>query len=74
MEKAQLYCPKQKVFFKGFLSDRNALPTEEHLPCKKSRLNVKVLEIIGEKALVLLPKWFARGKKETIIVDVGYLE
>ena len=74
MEKAMLCCPRQKVFFKGFLTERNALPTEEHLSCKKNKLNVKVLEIIGEKALVLLPKWFAKGKKETVIVDVGYLE
>ncbi|MBS3084713.1 hypothetical protein J4411_02265 [Candidatus Pacearchaeota archaeon] len=74
MEKATLFCPREKVFFKDLFVERYILPTQESHLSKMGKLKVRILEVIGEKVLVLLPKWMARGKMDTALIDIKYLE
>ncbi|NCN51651.1 hypothetical protein GW931_01435 [archaeon] len=72
MEKATLYCPRQKVFFKNLLIERYIVPAKEFMLSKTSRLEVNILGIVGEQALVLLPKKTARGEQNTALIDMNY--
>ena len=74
MERATLFCPRQKVFFKDLLVERYILPAEGQSLSKVGRLKVKILEVIGEKALILLPKKMAKGEQDTVLIDMKYIE
>ena len=74
MEKAIVYCPRQKIFFKNLFVERYIVPAEEFLLSRKSKLEVNILEVVGEKALVLLPKRMAKGERKTILIDMNYIK
>ena len=74
MEKAILSCPRQKVFFKNLLVERYIIPAKEPVVSNSSRLEVNILEVVGEKALVLLPSKTAKGEQRTALIDLEYLE
>jgi len=73
MEKATLYCPRQKVFFKNLLVEKYIVPAKEFLLSKTSKLEVNILGIVGEQALVLLPKRIAKWERNTALIDMEYL-
>jgi len=74
MEKAILSCPRQKVFFKNLLVEKYIVPAEQFILSQKSKLEVNILEVVGKKALVLLPNKTAKGEQNTAIIDLAYLE
>lgn len=73
MKKANLLCPRERVFFKGLLVSRPSLPTESTYPNDVETVEVDVLEEVGEKALVLLPNLLSNGETRTALVNVQYL-
>lgn len=73
MKKAIVYCPKQKVFFKDLLVERYILPAQEFVLSKTSKLELNVLEVVGDKALVLLPRKMARKEQNTALINLDYL-
>jgi len=74
MEKATLSCPRQRVFFRDLFVERYIIPTDKgHHLTKVGKLKVKILEVIGEKALVLLPRRF-KGEHDTVLIDMKYIE
>lgn len=74
MEKAILSCPKEKVFFRNLLVEKYIVPSEEFVLSESSKLKVNILEVVGEKALVLLPNMRAKGERKTALIDLNYLE
>ncbi len=74
MEKATIYCPRQKVFFKNLLVESYILPAQEFVLSNTSKLKVNVLEVVGEKALVLLPRKIAKGEHNTALIDLKYID
>ena len=73
MEKAVLFCPKERVFFKEWIGESYVIPSDERPLSKVGKLKVKILEVLGDKVLVLLPKRFSRGKRDTALVDIEYV-
>lgn len=73
MKKANLLCPRERVFFKGLLVSRPSLPTEMTYPNEIETVEVDVLEEVGEKALVLLPNLLSNGETRTALVNIQYL-
>ena len=74
MVKALLYYIKQKVLKNGLLVYRKVIPSKGDSLKKAKKLEVDVLEVYGDKALVLLPKKMAEGERNTALVDLNYLE
>lgn len=74
MEKAILSCPKEKVFFRNLLVEKYIVPSKEFVLSESSKLKVNILEVVGEKALVLLPNMRAKGEQKTALIDLNYLE
>jgi hypothetical protein len=73
MRKANLLCPKERVFFRGLLVSRPSIPTERTNQKEVVPIEVDVLEEVGEKALVLLPNLMSYGESRTALVNVQYL-
>lgn len=73
MQKAILYCPSERVFIKDLLVYKPVLPGK-NTSKPTSRLEVEILEINGENALVLLPNLLQSNGKETAIVNTRYLD
>lgn len=73
MKKANLLCPRERVFFKGLLVSRPSLPTEKVYKGETETIEVDVLEESGEKALVLLPNLLSNGEIRTAMVNIQYL-
>lgn len=76
MQKANLYCPRQKVFRGELLLSQSVIPNGKDFgpSTETSPVEVDVLEVRGELALVLLPNFMANRENETAIVEVEYLE
>lgn len=77
MKKGLLYCLRQKVFFKGLLVERHVIPTKGCEVKDTNRLEVDILEVLGNKALVLLPNIMANGEhgeENTALVDMRFIE
>lgn len=73
MIKAILSCPHEQVFIYNNLMDIPVVPGNEQRPdARISNIEVQVLEVLGEQALVLLPNILATAG-ETAIVDTMYL-
>jgi hypothetical protein len=73
MKKAHLFCPREKVFFKELLIDRPVLPSQSNTDAPTMTVEVEVLGIEGEQALVLLPNVLADTGKETVYVNIQHL-
>ena len=72
MEKATLSCPRETLFVNQLLVERPTLPGYQ--PIKNAfEIQVDVLGIQDEKALVRLPEMMARGDKNTALVNIKYL-
>lgn len=71
MKKANLSCPREKVFFNELLVYRPAIPGS-YVPRPDETLTVQVdvLEVNGEQALVRLPSIMER---ETATINVEFL-
>ncbi len=74
MKKAWLLCLRQKIFSKNLLIYKYILPSKEYITSKTSKIEVNILEVTGEKALVLLPNIMANGEQNTALIDLEYLE
>ena len=74
MVKALLYYIKQKVLKNGFLVYRKVIPTKGTPLEGAKKMEVDILEMTGEKALVLLPKMMSYEGQNTALVDLIYLE
>jgi hypothetical protein len=73
MKKAHLLCPQERVFFNELLIDRPALPHQSNNTTPTMTIEVEVLGIDGEQALVLLPNVMATEEKMTATVEIEYL-
>jgi hypothetical protein len=72
MEKAILYCPREKLFVNNLLVEKPGLPGYQ--PIKNAlEIQVDILEIQDEQALVRLPEIMTNGDKNTALVNVKYL-
>ena len=72
MEKAILYCPREKLFVNHLLIDAPTIPGYQ--PMKNLlEMQVDVLGIQDEQALIRLPEIMVRGEKNTALVNVKYL-
>lgn len=72
MEKAILYCPREKLFVNHLLIDTPTLPGYQ--PMKNIlEIQVDILGVQDEQALILLPDMMARGDKNTALVNIKYL-
>jgi len=72
MEKATLYCPRERLFVNHLLVEKPTLPGYQPM---KNILEIQV-EIQGmqdEQALIRLPEMMANGDKNTALVDIKYL-
>jgi hypothetical protein len=75
MVKAKIRCPNERIFFKNFLISRPRLPFKERIFKKDtSQIEVEILEVQGEKALVLLPNLMANERRNTAFVNIKYLD
>ncbi len=72
MIKANLCCPIEQVFINRNLVNRPALPGAYRPSSKAESLEVDVLEVFGDTALVLLPNILARSSR-TALVSLEYL-
>lgn len=72
MEKAKIRFPKERVFLKNLLVFLPFLPTTRNSKLDKDEMEVNVLEVNDDKALILLPKVLG-DKKETATIDTKYL-
>jgi len=73
MIKATLSCPHEQVFIYNNLMDVPVLPGNRQRPeARISNIEVQVLEVFGERALVLLPNIMSEAG-ETAIIDMMYL-
>ncbi|MDA3836508.1 MAG: hypothetical protein PF542_02695 [Nanoarchaeota archaeon] len=74
MKKANLNCPRERVFFNDLLVSQPALPRRE-LQGQQIEMSIEVdiLEEQGEQALVLLPNLIAANGQQTALVHVQYL-
>ncbi|NCN86620.1 hypothetical protein GW932_02205 [archaeon] len=74
MKKAHLYCPYETTFFNELLVYKPVLPGTELKPnARTSKIEVFVLGIFGEQALVHLPQMVRQENKETALVNLNYL-
>ena len=75
MERALINCPTEKFFLRNLLVSRPALPTKKN---KKEELTsiieVEVLGVFGEKALIRLPNILANKEEDTALISVQYLD
>lgn len=75
MEKANLYCPQERVFFNNLLVYVPVLPGQNKTKRnqKPSKIEVDVLGVFGERALIRLPNLMATPDRETALVGIQYL-
>ncbi len=74
MEKALLYCPREMVFTDNGIYFNPVVPKID-TPLSGSMLEIAVdiLQVDGNKALVLLPELLRKGEQETVIVGLQHL-
>jgi len=71
MKKARLSCPREQIFFNELLVSRPGIPDfNAPRPKETFTVQVDVLEVDGEQALVRLPKIMER---ETATINVEFL-
>jgi len=71
MKKANLSCPREKIFFNELLVSRPGIPGKIfQKPQETFTVEVDVLAVNGEQALVRLPNIMER---ETATINVEYL-
>jgi len=74
MTKARLDCPTERSFIKGLLVSRPVLPNGENTKNQQTfQLEVDILGIFDEMALVLVPNILAREEENTALIGVQYL-
>jgi len=74
MIKATLSCPHEQVFIYNNLMDIPVLPGNNQRPGSRiSDIEVQILGVSGEQALVLLPNILASAG-ETAMVNIMYLK
>ncbi|MBT4375970.1 hypothetical protein HOD29_01200 [archaeon] len=72
MAQKDLYKPKERVFINEFLMYESVLPGK-YMPNKsKLEVQVDILEINDNRALISLPN-IATGEQETALIDMIYL-
>ena len=72
MEKARLYCPREKLFVNHLLVDVPTLPGYQPMN-NILEIQVDILGVQDEQALIRLPNIMARGDKNTALVNIKYL-
>ena len=73
MIKAKLSCPHEQVFIYNNLMDLPVLPGKNQRPdARTSEIEVRIVQVLGEQALVVLPSILAR-EGEIALVDTQYL-
>jgi len=74
MKTANLYCPREMVFTDYGISFNPVVP-KTNTPISGSMLEiaVDVLQVEGDKVLVLLPELLRRGEQDTAIVGIQHL-
>lgn len=74
MKKANLSCPREVVFINGRMVYTPVIP-QKNSPQASNVLEIEVniLGVEGEKALILLPEILREGEKHTAIVEVQHL-
>lgn len=74
MKKANLSCPREVVFINGRMVYTPVIPRENSPQASNVlEIEVNILGVEGEKALVLLPEILREGEKDTAIVEVRHL-
>ncbi len=74
MKKANLSCPREVVFINGRMVYTPVIPKEDTLRSSNVlEIEVNILGVEGEKALVLLPEILREGDTHTAVVEVDYL-
>lgn len=75
MTKARLDCPTERSFIEGLLVSKPVLPNGKNTKNQETfQLEVDVLGIFGELALVLVPNILAKEEENTALVGVQYLK
>ena len=72
MEKATLYCPRERLFVNHLLIEAPTLPGYQPMN-NVLEMQVDILGVQDEQALILLPEIMARGDKNTALVNIKYL-
>ncbi len=72
MKKAILYCPRERLFVNQLLVEKPALPGYQPMQ-NTLEIQVDILGVEDEQALVRLPEMMANGDKNTALVNVKYL-
>ena len=75
METANLYCPREMVFTDNGIYFNPVVPKID-TPISGSMLEiaVDVLQIDGNKALILLPELLRKGEQDTAVVGIQHLD
>lgn len=74
METANLYCPREMVFTEGQLSFMPVVPNAyTELSGSMLEIEVDILEVHGERAIVLLPELLRKGGQHTATVGIHHL-
>jgi hypothetical protein len=75
MKKANLSCPREVVFVNGRMVYTPVIPQENTQPSSNVlEIEVNILGVEGEKALILLPEILREGEQNTAIVKVQHLD
>lgn len=75
MERALITCPNESFFLSNLLVSKPTLPSRKNRNEKKtSVVEVEVLAVFDEKALIKLPRIMAREDNETALINVQYLD
>lgn len=73
MEQATLYCPREKLFMNQLLVYRPVLPGRSK-SANNIEVQVDILAVQDEQALVRLPNLMAHGDNNTALIDIKYLK
>lgn len=73
--KTHLFCPRQKVFRGELLMNQSMVPNKKDFgpSTETTPVEVEILEVRGEQALVLLPSFMATEENDTALVEVQFL-
>lgn len=75
MTKARLDCPTELSFIKGLLVSKPVLPNGKNTKNQETlQLEVDILGVFDDKALVLVPNILAKEEENTAFVKVQYLK
>ena len=75
MKTANLYCPREMVFTNNGISFEPVVP-KINTPTSGSMLEIAVdiLQVEGDRALILLPEILRKGEQHTAIVGIQHLD